>query len=452
MNTNQLHFISDGEREVVFHTESLSLFTVNALTRKCIERLQEGYSPEAIANELNISPEEIASLQNKLASLDSVAHPSSQANANRRVVTRITLHVTNDCNLRCRYCYAHGGGYNDVRKIMSLQQAKEFVTFVVENFDSVGQIVFFGGEPFLNPSIISYICEELVHRCNEGALSHLPKFGAITNGTIASNTVFSLIEKYFSFVTVSIDGDQMVHDINRITVDGKGTFSVIEKFIDRLRSIKDLLVRYEATYTRQHIERGVSRQQVQEYLQQRFQINGVVNDEYRMEQAAITQEVSGKFLSRGKEEAYWDVLPKIVYKQRGEMCPIAKDIFSISVDGDIYPCHMNTGEANDYLGNISGENIFNSSIFDRDHFYLTKSLKSNESCSACWARTLCGGCARLWFYSEEEKIFRSLPNTDACEANKQHFEEALLQITELRRSPNKWAELLASLKKQTKHA
>ena len=75
MNANQLHFISDGEREVVFHTESLSLFTVNALTRKCIERLQEGYSPEAIATELNISPEEIASLQNKLASLDRVARP-----------------------------------------------------------------------------------------------------------------------------------------------------------------------------------------------------------------------------------------------------------------------------------------------------------------------------------------------------------------------------------------
>lgn len=34
------------------------------------------------------------------------------------------LHVSHDCNLRCRYCFAGQGSYGGANKIMSLEVAK----------------------------------------------------------------------------------------------------------------------------------------------------------------------------------------------------------------------------------------------------------------------------------------------------------------------------------------
>lgn len=58
------------------------------------------------------------------------------------MIRRITLHISNDCNLRCKYCFGGGGSYNQERNLMTEQTAIEFVDFCVEQFERVEKIVF----------------------------------------------------------------------------------------------------------------------------------------------------------------------------------------------------------------------------------------------------------------------------------------------------------------------
>ena len=40
-------------------------------------------------------------------------------------VKALCLHVSHDCNLRCRYCFAHGGEYMGKREVMSAEVGKK---------------------------------------------------------------------------------------------------------------------------------------------------------------------------------------------------------------------------------------------------------------------------------------------------------------------------------------
>ncbi|MBF1462468.1 radical SAM/SPASM domain-containing protein [Prevotella pallens] len=442
------HIIETVDRYVVYHLDSFSLFKVNKETVSCIKDFINGFDNRFVSWKNKISYEAVCNLRQKLNELSSHhTFRKKEVTSKKKSVSRITLHVTNDCNLRCKYCYAGGGNYGTKRALMTVEGADNFISFIIENFENVDHIVFFGGEPFLNVSIISYICDKLNKLYKERKISYLPKFGAITNGYFNSDHIFDVIEKYFSFITVSIDGDAYCHNLNRISYTGQGTYSVVENFVDRLCLITGLSVRYEATYTFAHKAANISRNDIRSFLQKRFGIDGVVNDEYTMEKNAVEGNESTDFLQHGCNEAFWDILPWFVWKTPAKMCPIGSDIFSISVDGDIYPCHMNTGEPKSFLGNISSKNIFNHpQEFSIHHHYTINSLKDNQECKSCWARYLCGGCSRLWFYSETEKHFNTIPFKDACEANKKHLEKAILEIVELKQNDMAWKTLVSSLK------
>ena len=447
----KLHFIPQKGGYIAFHPDTFSLFEVNQQTYECIKELERNISPIVISKEKGISKDALDYLIHKLQPLKSARHTLDDDRRVVKKVSRITLHVTNDCNLRCRYCYAQGGKYLCERKLMSLEKANDFINFLKESFDKVANIVFFGGEPFLNVPVISYICEKIHELYVSGQISYLPRFGAVTNGYFDSEDVFEVIKRYFSFITVSIDGDERCHDINRVSTQGKGTFFKVSKFIDRLLDVKSISVQYEATYTRKHIEMGITREQVRDFLGQRFGIAGIITDEYTMEQESMHKKGNSSFLKRGRKEAYWDILPRFIEKTPAQMCEIGREIFSISVDGDIYPCHMNTGEKENCLGNIAGDNVFrNPAPFIKEHPFVIHSSKNNPQCRSCWANTLCGGCTRLWFYSPQDKKFNTEPYQDTCQINKNHFEEALCQLVSVRKSPKKWAELLDILH-ETKH-
>jgi len=65
----------------------------------------------------------------------------------------LVLGITDDCNLRCMYCYAGGG---DEKTHMSWQVARRAVDLMVERSDSF-TVQFTGGEPLLRPDIFEII-------------------------------------------------------------------------------------------------------------------------------------------------------------------------------------------------------------------------------------------------------------------------------------------------------
>lgn len=202
MSVTTFQLLKDDSSFLVYTPNRCSLLDLDEKTYECLEQLQNGSSPEEISSTLGIPLEEI----NRILDCLGNANVCSYSSRNPREISRITIHVSNACNLRCKYCYASGGDYKMEQGFMSEKTAEEVINFILKNFDTVGHIVFFGGEPFLNLPVIKYICKRLNQLYQDGVISYQPSFGAVTNGYFAKEEIFSVIEENFTFLTVSIDG------------------------------------------------------------------------------------------------------------------------------------------------------------------------------------------------------------------------------------------------------
>ena len=146
----------------------------------------------------------------------------------------ITFIVTEDCNLRCKYCYITHKASN---KRMNFDTAKQFIDYILTadiNLADEVIIEFFGGEPMLEIELVGQISDYFKKRAYE--LDHpwswRYRFNFSTNGVnYGSPEVQAYIRKNAGKVSIgiSIDGTKEKHDLNRIFPDGSGSYDTIEK-------------------------------------------------------------------------------------------------------------------------------------------------------------------------------------------------------------------------------
>lgn len=443
-----IHLFSRNGEYASFDKNTFSLVSLNELTYQVLRMLQEGQNILEVSLQTGVPINEIENLVNRFTSksIEKVEYEESK----KPNVSRITLHISNDCNLRCKYCYASGGNYNQKRGLMSEQTAKQFVDFCIDTFSRIENVVFFGGEPFLNPHIIEYVCSEFTRLYEEKIIDYLPNFGAITNGTLGNERAIGLIKRYFSFLTVSIDGLKEINDLNRVDRFGKGSYLRIHQFVTKLKALPTLNLRYEATFTKQHAAMGYTHQRLKDFFMSEFGLDGDVVNEQSLEKEAIDTP-SVEEVKKDEEEmdsTFWSILKALVRKQEKTMCSLYRETLAISVDGEIFPCHMNAGEEKCSLGNIGGSNIYN----DKARFVtkqpgLGNKFKDNSVCNKCWANKICGGCSRLWFFDEEKQVYNNYPNRRLCSSNNRYLENILFQIIRLRKNPPKWEKFIGELKR-----
>lgn len=150
----------------------------------------------------------------------------------------ITFIVTNDCNLRCKYCYIT---HKSADKIMDFKVAKDFIDYILSSesldFSEAAIIDFIGGEPFLEVELIDKISDYFKLRAYE--LNHdwywNYRISICTNGvTYSSKPVQDFILKNYGKISVSItvDGTKDKHDLQRVFPDGSGSYDAISKSID----------------------------------------------------------------------------------------------------------------------------------------------------------------------------------------------------------------------------
>lgn len=452
MEAHLLHLIKDSECYLAFDPSSMTLLELPPTTFKCLELFQVGYGTNSIANELGINEESIHKLIDKIQQYKPSAIETKTTEQNKkRSISRITLHVSNDCNLRCRYCYAHGGSYHMNRSLMSMNTANHFIEYVRREYDNVDRIVFFGGEPFINWKVIDHICSILKEMFKRKEITFLPEFGVITNGYFTSNKVFDVIAKHLDSLTVSIDGSEEIHNYNRKNVKGEGSFETVAQFIKKVKTLKNVSVGYEATYTKRHKELGITRNDIKQYLEKEFGINGTITEEYGIEKESLFQNRNEIEKNRVEQALFWDVLSRLVSKQPAYMCPIAKNIISVSTDGNIYPCHMLNGIKNNTIGNIytigTNDNINHNK---KNHCsVLMGNPKNNLACKSCWVNPFCGGCTKLWFYNEYTKKFNKNPHKKTCDNYRKYISNTLLSIGKIRRDSTEWQKLISKIKNNT---
>ena len=137
----------------------------------------------------------------------------------------VTLHLTENCNLRCKMCYFWGetGTSSNISsskelKTMDFRLAKRIISELssVKPFYSL-----FGGEPLTYPHL-----EELIIGIKDaGSIVDTP-----TNGTLLAKNASMLVRTEFDSIRVSLDGPQEANDIQR----GKGSYAKAIKGIETL--------------------------------------------------------------------------------------------------------------------------------------------------------------------------------------------------------------------------
>lgn len=151
----------------------------------------------------------------------------------------ITFVLTEDCQLRCKYCYISG---KNCFHVMTFDTAKKAIEYILHHIDLYPDNCviwdFIGGEPFLEIELISQICEYIKLRLRE--LNH-PwdnrfRFNFSTNGLLYDDpSVQEFIFKNQDFVSIgiSVDGTKEKHNLNRIFPDGSGSYEAIEGIIPK---------------------------------------------------------------------------------------------------------------------------------------------------------------------------------------------------------------------------
>ena len=125
--------------------------------------------------------------------------------------------LTNNCNLKCRYCYGKacedfGSDFHGLSIDYSLPTSIAYDTEILRKFlqrDSEPVVVFYGGEPLLRMDKLREIMNQLT-TC---------RFVIQTNGLLLSKLEPEYVNK-FDAILVSVDGDEALTDYYR----GKGIY------------------------------------------------------------------------------------------------------------------------------------------------------------------------------------------------------------------------------------
>ena len=156
-----------------------------------------------------------------------------------RKIQKITLQVTQNCNLRCAYCvYSdmnNGLQRSHSKRRMDFDVAKKAIDFLAEHSidtDKVN-ISFYGGEPLLEFPLI----KKVVVYAKEVLEGKLLTFNLTSNCTLLNDEIIQYFIQENIQLMVSIDGPESIHDsCRRFAANGEGTFKIV---MEKLQYIKE---------------------------------------------------------------------------------------------------------------------------------------------------------------------------------------------------------------------
>jgi uncharacterized protein len=137
------------------------------------------------------------------------------------LIHTVVLQPTPFCNINCRYCYLP---QRDAKTVMPLQT----VTTIFEKIFASGwsspylTVIWHAGEPLVLPPSYYQAAFEAIEALRPAGLEL--RHSIQTNGMLIDQDWCDFIKKWHVGVGVSIDGPRKLHDANRVTRAGKGTF------------------------------------------------------------------------------------------------------------------------------------------------------------------------------------------------------------------------------------
>lgn len=157
----------------------------------------------------------------------------------------LILQVTQNCNLRCKYCVYSGSYSNRVHtnKRMNFEIAKKAVDYYYAHSKNteIASISFYGGEPLLEFEMI----KKVVAYCEKKFAGKQLNINMTTNATLLTVEIMEFLQSHKVNLTISLDGPEEVHNEGRVFADSKtGTFA---KIMENLKVFEQLYPEYVDT-------------------------------------------------------------------------------------------------------------------------------------------------------------------------------------------------------------
>lgn len=435
---------------VLLDVNSGGVHIVDDLTYDLLDNVEPPFSeqcPDAVIKKLSRSYgeqdirdcyEEIVSLYNDKILFSEDEYEKFAKTTVPSPVKAMCLHISHDCNLRCKYCFASTGDFGVGRKLMDFETAKRAIDFLIEKSEGRQylEVDFFGGEPTMNWDVVKKTVEYA--RSREKEADKVFRFTTTTNGMFLTDDMIDFINKEMYNVVLSIDGRKEVNDRVRVRVDGSGCYDQITKnfkrLVDKRPKDKDWYVR--GTYTKFNLDFSEDVVHLYELGFDQISVEPVMADpkedyaiteaelprifkEYEILADKITKiRNDGKFINFFHFMIDLDQGPCAIKRLRG--CGCGNEYVAITPDGDIYPCHQFVGVDDFKMGSLY-DGSFNTEMkedFAKAHIY------TKPECRKCWAKFFCsGGCnANNYTYQGDIRAAHKL----SCQIQKKRLEVAIL--------------------------
>ena len=152
-------------------------------------------------------------------------------------VLNATIQVTDDCNLRCTYCYQINKHHHKI----DFETGKKFIDMLLNYSNGLDQyypggldglvLEFIGGEPFMVIDMIEQFTDYFIDTmiATNHPLLHKFRISICSNGVLYfDERVQKYIKKHMGHLSfsISIDGNKELHDSCRVFADGGGSYDI----------------------------------------------------------------------------------------------------------------------------------------------------------------------------------------------------------------------------------
>lgn len=312
------------------------------------------------------------------------------------------LHVTNECNLRCDYCYINKSsekmdpqiGYASVDAIIRSALHGDFKRIKVK---------FSGGEATLNLGLVFQLDEYAKVEAFKAGLQY--ESVVLSNGVALNHkSIQELIARNIRLM-ISLDGIDDVHNAQRKFVNGKGSFAWVNRTLDRLASTS-LKPFVSITVTDRNTD-GLP--QTVDYLLERslpFNINffrdndcAMRIDDLRLQNDKIIYSIKEAFSVIETKLPDFSLLGMLVdrssfNKAHEKTCGVGESYMVVDHKGHVAKCHMEIEKpvtdvyVDDPLAFIRADNLG----------IQNASVDEKEGCRDCeWKYWCTGGCPLLTY-------------------------------------------------------
>lgn len=249
LREHNLHKVRVGERTMMLHIPTNALYGIDEMTDTVLERVRtQSISADALVQQLRerYDEQDLRETVSELLTLDllSDGRPAPAAKPvttlGNLAINTVVLNVNTGCNLSCTYCYKEDLDTPDKSRRMSLETAKQSIELMLAEspHEKRFSVVFFGGEPLSNIKLIRAVVDYCETRFAQ--LGKQVDFVMTTNATLLTDEIVDWLDAHRFGLSISMDGPEAIHDRNRRTVGGKGTYRTVS---DKARK---LLARYTA--------------------------------------------------------------------------------------------------------------------------------------------------------------------------------------------------------------